>query len=247
MHKATYSVAKRGRLSQGYRANQRACRIEAIGLIFVLGFSISASALHASEMTEDFVRTILEDGYSILNDGSHSELERGKEFQSFLSTVTAFDRTALFTLGPYANTFDDSDVATFLDSFRASLSLRVQQRFEALRDFSLDVIGSTDRAADDSVVMIDVVSTDGSSMRNASAAFRIRENAEGDPVVTDIQFEGIWLGIIAREVNMSFLARNGSNLSDLSNFLDEQRLSSALSTFLDEQSDTAEVGDKSTQ
>ncbi len=85
------------------------------------------------------------------------------------------------------------------------------------------------------MVTVDVIAPENGSTRNAQAAFRVRNNAEGYPVIIDIQFEGIWLGIVAREVNMSYLTRNNGNLSELSNFLDEQRQASVLSNFLDEQ------------
>jgi ABC-type transporter MlaC component len=181
-----------------------------------------------------------------LNDDTLSNVERRENFQAFLHAVTAFDRTALFTLGPYANTIERSEIDVFLESFKASLTSRVQLRLEALRDFTLAVTGSTDRTADDSIVMIDVISAGSSSLRDAQAAFRVRENAEGDPVIIDIQFEGIWLGIVAREVNMSYLAHNDGNLNELSGFLDEQRRASVLSSFLDEQSQISEAENRIT-
>ena len=221
-------------------------RLDVVRLAFALGVGFATNTVHASEMTQNFAWGVLDKSYSILNDNTLSDVERREKFQAFLHAVTAFDRTALFTLGPFANTIEGSEIETFLESFKASLTSRVQLRLEALRDFTLSVSGSTDRAADDSIVMIDVISAESDGARDARAAFRVRENAEGDPVIIDIQFEGIWLGIVAREVNMSYLAHNDGNLSELSNFLDEQRRASVLSSFLEEQSQNPEAEDRIT-
>jgi hypothetical protein len=88
-----------------------------------------------------------------------------------------------------------------------------------------------------------VFSAGSDGVHDALAAFRVREREESNPVNIDIQFEGIWLEIVARDVNMSYLARNDGNLSELSNFLDEQRRASGLSSFLEEQSQNPEAED----
>ena len=155
----------------------RSRRHDVMSLAFAVSVGFATSTVHASKMTEDFVRDILDGCYSILNNSALSDVERRENFQAFLHAVTAFDRTALFTLGPYANTIEGSQVNVFLESFKASLTSRVQLRLEALRDFTLSVTGSLDRAADDSVVMIDVLSAGSGGRRDAQAAFRVQENA----------------------------------------------------------------------
>ncbi len=197
-------------------------RIRLVILAVVLNFGFAASAVQASEMTERFIQEALGESYVILNNDTLSDVERRESVQDFLRTVSEFRRTALFILGPYVNLSEQSEIDVFVESFTAYLTSTIQVNLEALRNRALLVTGSSDRAADDSIVMVDIIDMEGGGVREAQAAFRVRENANGDPVIIDIQFEGIWLAITDRADYVSFLRRNGGDLSALSRFVDQQ-------------------------
>ena len=197
-------------------------RIRLVILAVALNFGFAVSAVQASETTERFIRDALGESYVILNNGTLSDVERRESIQDFLRTVSEFRRTALFVLGPHVNLRERSEVDVFVESFTAYLTSTVQVNLEALQNRTLLVTGSSDRAADDSVVMVDIIDMEDGGVREAQAAFRVRENANGDPVIIDIQFEGIWLAITDRADYVSFLNRNGGDLSALSRFVDRQ-------------------------
>ena len=74
-----------------------------------------------------------------------------------MRTATAFDRTVLFTLGPYANAVERPNSDVFINSFKTSLTSRVHLRLEALYEYALPVTDLADRSADDSFVTRDVI------------------------------------------------------------------------------------------
>lgn len=129
-------------------------------LVLAIGARVVTNTTRAFEITEGFVRSMLDDNHSLLSDDTLSDVERNEKFQAFFHTVTALDCGALFTLGLYTNTIERSDIAVFLNNFRASLISRVRQRLVALYDFSLSVTGLADRTVYDSVVVINVVSAE---------------------------------------------------------------------------------------
>ena len=196
-------------------------RIRLVILAVALNFGFAASTVQASETTERFIQEVLRESYVILNNDTLSDVERRESVQDFLRIVSAFRRTALFILGPYVNLSEQSEIDVFVESFTAYLTSTIQVNLEALQNRLLLVTGSSDRAADDSVVMVDIIDMEGGGVREAQAAFRVRENANGDPVIIDIQFEGIWLAITDRADYVSFLNRNGGDLSALSRFVDQ--------------------------
>ena len=75
--------------------------------------------------------------------------------------------------------------------------------------------GSSDRASDDSVVLVGLVNSQSGDEGSAQGAFRVRNDGAGNAVIVDIQFEGIWLAITDRADYTSFLGRNGGNLAAL--------------------------------
>jgi phospholipid transport system substrate-binding protein len=87
----------------------------------------------------------------------------------------------------------------------------------------LKVTGSDVRAADDVVVNADVVNP--SAPPNApviKAAFRVRKTADGKPIITDMQVEGIWLALSQRSDFTGFLQQHGGSLPALTDNLKMQ-------------------------
>ena len=181
---------------------------------------VSISAGHASERTERFVQDALDKSYAILNGEAQSDEDRLECLEGFLSTVVDVRRTALFTIGAYANRSPPDEIEEFVGSFRRYITATVRKALEEVRDHTLVISGSNDRTADDSVVVVKLSNAQTDSGEGMKVAFRVRSDTNGKLSIVDIQFEGIWLAITGRADYSSFLARNGGNLSELSKFLD---------------------------
>ena len=186
----------------------------------------SISFSYASERTERFVQDSLRKGYEILNDKGLSDIERIERFERFLYTVVDFRRTALFTIGAYANRSHPDEIEEFVESFRRYITATVKTNLEDVRDYSPVLRGSSDRAFDDSIVLVELTNLQTQNGEGIQAAFRVRNDATDKPIIVDIQFEGIWLALTERADYSSFLARNGGKLSALSEFLDRVVLES---------------------
>ena len=53
-------------------------------------------------------------------------------------------------------------------------------------------------------------------------ALRVRSNANGDPIIIDIQVEGVWLAINQRADFTSYLQQHAGNVPDLTTYLERQ-------------------------
>jgi ABC-type transporter MlaC component len=74
------------------------------------------------------------------------------------------------------------------------------------------VTGSTQRAVDDVVVNCEA---EGPSAQPIKVAFRVRRSADGRPIVTDLQVEGVWLALLQRSDFTAFLQQNEGRISAL--------------------------------
>jgi ABC-type transporter MlaC component len=65
----------------------------------------------------------------------------------------------------------------------------------------------------------------GPNAQPIKVAFRVRRSADGSPIVTDLQVEGVWLALLQRSDFSAFLQQNGGRIADLT--ADLQRLARA--------------------
>ena len=193
-------------------------------LAAALVFLTAMEASHASERSERFIQDALNKSYEILNDKTLTEKDRTENFGAFLDSIVDFRRTALFTVGAYANRSNPGEIEEFVGSFKRHITATVKSNLEAVRDYALILRGSTDRAIDDSIVLVELTDTQTASNETFQTAFRVRNDTTGNPIIVDIQFEGIWLAITDRADYTSFLARSGGKLPSLSRFLDDLAL-----------------------
>ena len=88
---------------------------------------------------------------------------------------------------------------------------------------TLKVTGSVLRAADNVVVNAVVVNPQASSgQQPIRAAFRVRKTADGRPIITDMEVEGIWLALSERSDFNGFLQQHGGSVSALADHLRAQ-------------------------
>ena len=196
--------------------------IAALALSLVFGGPLAPGSAQASEEAERFVETVVDGSFEILNSASFSDAVRSENFCVFVSASTDLTRIGTFTLGPYVNRSDPAELAAFIEAFTIYTTAVYETQLATFRGHSVAVTGSTDRAPDDSIVSVQVSNPNASGAPIIRAAFRVRANEFGEPIITDIQLEGIWLAINQRADFTSFLSRNGGSVAALTEFLNRQ-------------------------
>lgn len=195
-----------------------------IGLC-VIGLLPASESARASEESEAFVQRSVDTGYEILNSTTLSDEERSKEFFDFMVSLTDMRRIALFTLGPYVNRASEAEIDDFVEAFTDYAVTIYEDRLSRYTGQTMRVTGSTDRAADDSVVSAVVYTPDdpvSPNTQSLNVAFRVREDANGNPIVIDMQAEGVWIAVNQRADFTSFLQQNNGSLPALSSSLRRQ-------------------------
>ena len=177
-------------------------------LIMAVATVLAVSTAKASSEAEAFVQQKVDIGYEILNDESLTDEARHVQFHAFLISLTDVRRIGMFTLGQYARGATPEQTSEFIESFTDYTVAVYEDRLSQYRGQTLMVTGSIDRAADDSVVNAIVVNSNGPTPQPIRAAFRVRSDSNGDPIVIDMQIEGIWLAISQRSDFTAFLQQN---------------------------------------
>jgi len=185
-------------------------------------FSAPVRAAPAANPAEAFVQENIEKGYKILNDTGMSDEKRRAQFREFMLSLTDSRRIGMFTLGPYANSAPKQDVDAFIAAFSEFAVAIYETRLSKYKGQTLKVTGSQQRAADDIVVNTDVINPAASGGQPIKAAFRVRKAADGHPIVTDIEIEGVWLALSQRSDFTGFLQQHGGRVSDLTTDLQRQ-------------------------
>ena len=160
---------------------------------------------------EAFVQSSINRGYTILNDKKLNADQREEQFRDFLSSITDTKRVALFTLGEFSRTASESDLNGFLDAYDDFAAAMYQGYFNWYTGQSLRVSNSVTRSADDVVVYADVVQPDGS--KKYKVGFRVRKDGAQKDIVTDFQFEGVWLALNQRADFTAYLQQHKGNFT----------------------------------
>jgi ABC-type transporter MlaC component len=177
-------------------------------------------ATPATDEAEGFVQSKIDKGYSILNDPSLNANERQSEFRVFLLSIMDTRRIAVFTLGAHARDASDGDIDDFVDAYTNFVAALYQNNFEKFKGEIVRVTGATRRSDDDVIVHADVVGRDG--VRKLTIAFRVRSGEAQKDIVTDLQVEGVWLGLNQRADFASYFQRHGGMLASLSSELENR-------------------------
>ena len=193
---------------------------------FLRGAALGASALFltgvapasaaSANAAETWVQQSIDKGYAILNNKSLGDAQRRAQFRNFMLALTDTRRIAIFTLGQYANGASKADIDAFVNAFTDYAVAVYESRLGKYTGQTLRVTGSTQRAPDDVVVNADVVNPNASSgQQPIRAAFRVRKDAKGQPIITDMQVEGIWLALSQRSDFTGYLQQHGGSVAAL--------------------------------
>ena len=167
---------------------------------------IDVADAHKRNDAEAFVQASIDKGYAILENKALSADERQAQFREFLSSITDAKRVALFTLGNYARSASPADLERFLAAYDEFAAAMYQGYFNWYTGQTLKVANSVTRSADDVVVYADILGPNG--MRQYKLGFRVRKNEAQKNIVTDFQFEGVWLALNQRSDFTSFLQQH---------------------------------------
>lgn len=167
----------------------------------------------AANPAEAFVQENIDRAFAIINDVSVPEERRYMQFHELTLSLIDARRIGMFTLGRYANGASQADVDSFIGAF-SDYTIRFIYRagFAQTEGNAPKLTGSTQRAGDDVVVNCEV---DGPNAQPIKVAFRVRRTADGRPIVTDLQVEGVWLALLQRSDFSAFLQQNGGRIPAL--------------------------------
>lgn len=182
----------------------------------VVLFSLTGTA-RAQTAAEDYVRTNVQKGLSILNNRNIPDAERRAEFRSFLTTLTDIRRIALFTLGPARRTATPAQIEAFVDAFRNYAVAVYESRLKAYSGQTLRVTGSTARGPNDYIVTTTLVDPTGRTEAQGEPIevdFRV-DSSNGRFIVIDASIVGVWLALEERDQFTAFLEENNGNLDGL--------------------------------
>ena len=197
-------------------------RLSAFCAIGAFCAMFAAPGARATPATEIFIQLNVDKGYMILNSTSLSDAERREQFRALLLGLAASRRIALFTLGPYATDAAPADVDAFVEAFTNYSVAVYENRLDRYKGETLKVIGSSDRAADDSVVQTELVSPNPSNGPPIKIAFRVRRGENGAQAVTDMQIEGVSLAMTQRDDFTAYLQQHNGSLPELAKRLRAQ-------------------------
>jgi ABC-type transporter MlaC component len=192
-----------------------------MSLVIAVPLMIRSAPAAPANPSEAFVQENIDHAFAIINDMSVPEEERYMRFHALILSLIDARRIGMFTLGRYANGASQADIDSFIAAF-SDYTIRFIYRagFAQTEGNAPKITGSTQRAGDDVVVNCEV---DGPNAQPIKVAFRVRRSADGHPIVTDLQVEGVWLALLQRSDFSAFLQQNGGRIPDLT--ADLQRLS----------------------
>ncbi|HXJ01065.1 MAG TPA: ABC transporter substrate-binding protein [Micropepsaceae bacterium] len=192
--------------------------------VFASGFvalcMFAGSSAQANPATEAFIQENFNKGYTILNNMALSDSERRAQFRTLLVSLAASRRIALFTLGTYATGAAPATLDGFVDAFTKYSFATYERGLNRYDGQTLKVTGSTDRAADDSIVQADILSANPADGRSIKVGFRVRKSEAGAPVITDVLIEGISLASAERDEFTAYLKQHDGSIPALSKRLD---------------------------
>jgi phospholipid transport system substrate-binding protein len=197
--------------------------IATLVLAAMMAFPAQSAFAQTGNAAEAFVQQNVDRGYQILNNRGLSGEQRRNQFRDFLTTLTDLHRIGMFTLGQYANSASPADLQAFDRAFTDYAVAVYESRLGKYTGQTLKVTGSVPRAADDIVVNAIVVNPQaGSTQEPIKVAFRVRKTADGKPIITDMEVEGIWLALSERSDFTGFLQQHGGSVAALTDHLRAQ-------------------------
>lgn len=176
---------------------------------------LSALPALADAKTESYVQKNASEVLQTLNKPELTTAERTAKFSTYMDQFTDLDKVSDFVLGKYRSRFTEAELATYRKAFREYALAVYESELDAYRGKSVVVKRSTDRKANDSIVVTEIQRQDG---KNMEVQWRVM-GTEGEYQVVDValNLDGnlLWLAGEQRKQFLAFLDSNKGSAAKL--------------------------------
>jgi len=194
--------------------------VAAIAIIMSIVFCVPAARAADANAAQAFAQQKIDRANALLGDPALSADQRRTEFGRLLLSMVDTHRIAVFALGQYANGVMPEQLSAFQNAFTDYAIAVYQARLDRLKGGRINVTGTTMRAPDDFIVNAEIVkANDTENHGPIKLAMRVRAQPDGALVMTDMQFEGVWLAISERADLTAFLQQHGGDIAALTSNL----------------------------
>jgi phospholipid transport system substrate-binding protein len=194
--------------------------VAAITIIMSMFFCVHAARAADTDSAQAFAQQNIDKANALLDDPSMSAEQRRMEFGRLLQSMTDTRRVAMFALGQYANGAMPEQLSAFQNAFTDYALAAYEARLDRLQGGRIKVTGAVMRAPDDFIVNAEIIkSGETENHEPLKLALRVRALPDGSFVMTDMQFEGIWLAISERADFTAFLQQHRGDISALTGSL----------------------------
>jgi phospholipid transport system substrate-binding protein len=191
--------------------------VRTIVTIAVAACLVSLDQARASSQSpaEAFVQQGADGALRILRDGALNDVQRNDGMQSLMSSFLDLKRMALFTLGSAARTASASDTAAFVSAYRDFALANYTTELSAYMGESLQITGSSERAAGDFIVNAEVIDPNHKAETPTPVSFRVLDEGAGKYALVDASVAGVWFTLAQRDDFSGFLGQNGGDITKL--------------------------------
>jgi phospholipid transport system substrate-binding protein len=192
----------------------------AIAVIASVLFCAHPAAAADATAAQAFVQQNIDRANAILDNPSLPREQRRQDFGRLMLSMTDTRRIGLFALGQYAKSATPDQIGAFQSAFTDYATAAYESRVDKFKGGRITVTGATMRAPDDFVVNAEMTSSlETANHQPLKIAFRVRAQPDGSFVLTDMEFEGIWLALSERDDFTAFLQQHGGDVSALTDNL----------------------------
>jgi phospholipid transport system substrate-binding protein len=193
--------------------------VAAITIITSMFFCMHTARAADANAAQAFVQQNIDRANALLDNPSMSADQRRTEFGRLLLSMADTRRIAMFALGQYANGAKPDQLSAFQSAFTDYAVTAYETRFDRLKGGRIMLIGAATRAPDDFIINAEIRTSETENRDPLKLALRVRALPDGSFVMTDMQFEGIWLAISQRADFTAFLQQHGGDISALTGSL----------------------------
>jgi phospholipid transport system substrate-binding protein len=192
-------------------------RIGIVSALLAILTLATAPTAFANPDAEAFTQRLVDQGVGILR--NTSDPSRRAKFRDFITQYADVRKTAMFTLGNYRRSSNDTDVEAFVQAFKDYATAVYESRLDQYKGQTLKVVGSIDNKPGDCTVNTIVV--DPNAQEPLRVGFRLLGGG-GNYRFVDVQVAGIWLSVDQRDQFAAFLSQHGGSVPSLTAHLSTQ-------------------------
>lgn len=180
-----------------------------------LALVATAGVAAADEKTEAYVQENANNVLSSLNAPDVTVEERRAKFQQYMEEFSNLDAVAKFVIGRYSRQFTEDELEAYIAAFRTYALAVYEFYFNEYKGQAVEVTGSLDRNARDSIVDTTILRADGEAL---TVRWRVLQRG-GEYQVVDIALNAdgnlIWLAIEQQAQFLSILDQNNGSADAL--------------------------------